>query len=93
VILARGGTIEWPRFTARAPEARVVEAARAEGLLTEQQRRDLERVNVSEALRRARGRVAGKGGAAELLGVPPTTLASRIKALGIDARALRGSLA
>jgi hypothetical protein len=35
-------------------------------------------------LRRTRGKVSGAGGAAELLGVRPTTLASRIKALGVS---------
>jgi transcriptional regulator with GAF, ATPase, and Fis domain len=42
-----------------------------------------ERANVEMALARARGRIYGRGGAAELLGIPPTTLASRVKALGI----------
>ncbi|MDH3030361.1 helix-turn-helix domain-containing protein, partial [Methylobacterium fujisawaense] len=35
------------------------------------------------ALSLAGGRVSGQGGAAELLGLRPTTLASRIKAHGI----------
>jgi len=42
-----------------------------------------ERANVAAALRRAGGRIYGPGGAAELLGVPPTTLVSRVKALGL----------
>jgi transcriptional regulator with GAF, ATPase, and Fis domain len=42
-----------------------------------------EGTNLEAALRRSGGRVYGPGGAAELLGVPPTTLASRLKALGI----------
>ncbi|MBK9166645.1 MAG: sigma 54-interacting transcriptional regulator [Bryobacterales bacterium] len=87
VILARGGTIEWPLFTRSAPPRPAPDAA---GVLTERQIRDLERSSVVGALRRSRGRVAGKSGAAELLGIPPTTLASRIKSLGIDARPYRG---
>jgi transcriptional regulator with GAF, ATPase, and Fis domain len=54
--------------------------------------RQRERANVETALARARGRIYGPGGAAELLGVPPTTLASRVKALGLrgkDAGRLR----
>ena len=35
------------------------------------------------ALHAADGKVSGPGGAAQLLGLKPTTLASRIKALGI----------
>jgi DNA-binding NtrC family response regulator len=48
--------------------------------------RDRERANVEAALARAGGRIYGRGGAAEMLGVPPTTLASRVKALRIARR-------
>ena len=43
----------------------------------------IERENLREALRRTHWKVSGPGGAAELLGVKPTTLASRIRAIGI----------
>jgi hypothetical protein len=55
----------------------------AERVLTDAEVRRLEADNLRPALRRARGKVSGTGGAAELLGVKPTTLASRIKALGL----------
>jgi transcriptional regulator with GAF, ATPase, and Fis domain len=45
-----------------------------------------ERENVRAALTQASGRVYGPDGAAELLGVKPTTLMSRIKALGLRAK-------
>ncbi|MGE3173460.1 MAG: sigma 54-interacting transcriptional regulator [Planctomycetota bacterium] len=45
-----------------------------------------ERRNLEAALQRSGGKVFGAGGAAELLGMKPTTLASRLKALGIDRR-------
>jgi transcriptional regulator with GAF, ATPase, and Fis domain len=48
-----------------------------------------ERANLEAALCRAGGRIYGTGGAAALLGVPPTTLASRVKALGIARRPAR----
>jgi transcriptional regulator with GAF, ATPase, and Fis domain len=51
--------------------------------------RRLERANLEAALARAGGRIYGRGGAAEILGLPPTTLASRVKALGITRRASR----
>ena len=54
-------------------------------VLTEAAFRELERRNVRAALRRAGGKVSGPGGAAELLGLRPTTLASRMKALGVRA--------
>jgi transcriptional regulator with GAF, ATPase, and Fis domain len=45
--------------------------------------REHERANLEAALRRSGGRIYGKDGAAAMLGVPPTTLASRMKALGV----------
>ena len=53
-------------------------------VLTAEQWRRRERGNVEAALARSGGRVYGRDGAADLLGVPPTTLASRMKALGIE---------
>jgi transcriptional regulator with GAF, ATPase, and Fis domain len=45
--------------------------------------RNRERQNLRAALEAANGRVYGRGGAAELLGVKPTTLRSRLDALGL----------
>ncbi len=50
---------------------------------TDAQIRELEADNIRVALNAANGKISGPGGAAELLGLKPTTLASRIKALGI----------
>jgi transcriptional regulator with GAF, ATPase, and Fis domain len=47
-----------------------------------------EREAIAAAIRQTNGKVSGPGGAAELLGIKPTTLASRIAALGINRRAL-----
>ena len=46
--------------------------------------KELERNSIRAALKQSNGRVYGIGGAAEILGTKPTTLSSRIKALGID---------
>jgi transcriptional regulator with GAF, ATPase, and Fis domain len=51
---------------------------------TDAEIRQLEADNIRAALKASRGKVSGPGGAAELLEVKPTTLASRIKALGIS---------
>jgi len=51
--------------------------------------RDHEIDNLRAALAACGGKVYGAGGAAELLGLRPTTLASRLKALGLDARSSR----
>jgi transcriptional regulator with GAF, ATPase, and Fis domain len=52
-------------------------------VLTDRECRDRERANVMRALERSAGRVYGRGGAAELLGINATTLASRLRALKI----------
>jgi transcriptional regulator with GAF, ATPase, and Fis domain len=54
-----------------------------EDVLTDRECRDRERANVMRALERTDGRIYGRGGAAELLGINPTTLASRLRALEI----------
>jgi transcriptional regulator with GAF, ATPase, and Fis domain len=55
-----------------------------ERVLTIRELQELERKNILGALKTAGWRVAGENGAARLLGVPPSTLNSRMKALGID---------
>lgn len=45
----------------------------------------IERDNLVAALEETRWRIGGPGGAAELLGLNPSTLRSRIKAMGIEA--------
>ncbi|HYS82131.1 MAG TPA: sigma 54-interacting transcriptional regulator [Anaeromyxobacteraceae bacterium] len=52
-------------------------------ILSERGLRELERDNMLAALARAGWRVGGEGGAAQLLGVRPSTFKSRMKALGI----------
>jgi len=53
-------------------------------ILTEQQLTDLSRQNTLNALRASDWRVSGPNGAARLLGLKPTTLADRMKKLGIS---------
>jgi PAS domain S-box-containing protein len=64
-------------------------AAPSNDVLAESAVRARERENIERALERSGGRVSGEGGAAEMLGVRPTTLYSRIQRMGIDARAFR----
>jgi len=81
-ILARHGRlhIDLPaRGIGRLPPGRPDPAS----LLTEDERRERDRANIVAALDACGGKVFGPGGAAELLNVKPTTLASRIKTLGI----------
>ncbi len=60
-------------------------SAAGDRVLSDAEFRDLERDNVRAALRRSGGKIYGTGGAAELLGLKPTTLVSRMKALGVRA--------
>jgi transcriptional regulator with GAF, ATPase, and Fis domain len=53
-------------------------------VLTDSELRNLTRDNLLAALRATSGRIAGPGGAAELLGLKPSTLASRLRKLGIE---------
>jgi DNA-binding NtrC family response regulator len=55
------------------------------GVKTDAQIRQLEADNIRAALHAAGGKVSGPGGAAELLGIKPTALASRLQKLNIDA--------
>jgi transcriptional regulator with GAF, ATPase, and Fis domain len=52
-------------------------------VLTEKDMRDLQRNNIVRALGRTNWKVSGAGGAAELLGIRPTTLADRIRTMKI----------
>ena len=51
--------------------------------VTEQEMKQRQKENISSALEFAGWRISGKGGAAELLGLRPTTLSDRMRALGI----------
>ena len=51
-----------------------------EQIMTDQELRQLERENILRALDASNGKVYGAGGAAERLGLKPTTLLSRIRA-------------
>ena len=64
--------------------AKTSEAKDAQEILTDQELRQLEANNIHAALNACKGKIYGTEGAAALLGMKPTTLASRIKALGIN---------
>lgn len=58
----------------------------AETPMTEQALQQRQRDNALKALAATQGKISGAGGAAELLGIKPTTLASRLQKWGIDPR-------
>ena len=64
--------------------AKTSEIKAAQEILTDHELRQLEANNIRAALSACNGKIYGTAGAAALLGMKPTTLASRIKALGIN---------
>jgi len=88
VITSRDGRLNLDRALPESVNA--VAAAVANDSSTVQRVRtakeleELERNNIIAALKSTEWKVAGENGAAQLLGVKPTTLSSRMKALGIE---------
>ncbi|MDX1452569.1 MAG: sigma 54-interacting transcriptional regulator [Oleiphilaceae bacterium] len=94
VILAQGDCVRFAGLQAAAlPEdlASPVSELAVNQVLTEADKKELERRNILRALEQCEGKIFGANGAAELLGLKPTTLASRIDKFKIDARAFKPS--
>ena len=88
VILSKDGTLyldpAWLPQRATGRPRTSVTAAGPE-IVSDEEWRRRERENLETALKQAGGRIYGRDGAAELLGIKPTTLQSRLRALGIRA--------
>ena len=85
VILSRGGPLRFDlaRKAGDAPSPPTWSALKPD-LPTRDELKRQERDSIVAALKRTGGKIFGVGGAAELLGMKPTTLTSRIKALGLN---------
>jgi PAS domain S-box-containing protein len=86
LITSRGGQLELERVLPDGAPRRSREAPHERDpakILTAVELADLERENVRRALEATGWKISGAGGAAELLGLKPNTLSSRIKALGL----------
>jgi PAS domain S-box-containing protein len=87
VILARDGRLALrdvlPLDSLR-PVGDTGNSGRSSALRTKTELRDLERDTLVHALEQANWKVAGARGAAHALGIPPSTLSSRMKALHIQ---------
>ena len=88
VITSRDGRLNLDRALPESGKVTATEAVSTEDtanrVRTAKEFEELERANVIAALEATSWRVAGNGGAAQLLGMKPTTLSSRMKALGIE---------
>jgi transcriptional regulator of acetoin/glycerol metabolism len=89
LITATGGVVDLERAlplgTAGAPAVATADAGATE-VLSARRLRQLERDNMIAALDRAQWHVAGDRGAAQQLGISPSTFKSRMKALKIIRR-------
>lgn len=87
VITSRGGRLNLenalPDSAGESLRESPTAGTQSEHVLTNREMEELERRNIVKALERTNWRVSGESGAAKLLGMPSTTLASRIKTLGI----------
>lgn len=87
VILTTGSTLRLdlslPESTATMDATANANTTTVRRVLTDKQMREMQKQNTIAALKQSDWRVSGADGAAQLLGVKPTTLADRIKSFGI----------
>jgi transcriptional regulator with GAF, ATPase, and Fis domain len=84
VILARGGPLHFALHESADTAAAGTKPTTP--VTTRAQLLELERTSIVQALERSGGKIYGPGGAAEILGMRPTTLTSKIAALQIKRR-------
>ncbi|MDR4460300.1 MAG: sigma 54-interacting transcriptional regulator [Nitrospirales bacterium] len=88
VISSRCGSVKFDLPVPQASGASLKTPIKKNGVnpgevLTDEDMRLQEKANIEAALKRTDWKIYGTGGAAELLGLKPTTLLSRIKKMGI----------
>jgi transcriptional regulator with GAF, ATPase, and Fis domain len=88
IILTSGNQLELERamsgIAAPAPTLSAESVEQDGRVFTVREMEDLERANILRALGSCGGKVSGESGAARLLGIPATTLNSRMKALNVQ---------
>jgi PAS domain S-box-containing protein len=88
VITSRDGRLNLDRALPESVNAMAAaianDSSTVQRVHTAKELEELERNNIIAALKSTEWKVAGENGAAQLLGVKPTTLSSRMKALGIE---------
>jgi PAS domain S-box-containing protein len=91
IILWQGGplTFDFPPSRISGGSAPLTKPPAEPMLLTRDELKRRERDAIITALKQTNSKVSGAGGAAGLLGLRPSTLSSRIAALGIDRRTLK----
>lgn len=82
LILSRGDSITFPELG--TPTVRPVEEEIPGMTPTNQTLAEVEKAHIKRILNDSQGKIAGPGGAAQRLGINPSTLRSRMKKLGIS---------
>jgi formate hydrogenlyase transcriptional activator len=90
IILWQGGPLTFDVPTSRITENpnEIAKPPKKQALVTREELKLQERDAIAAALKQSNGKIFGPGGAAELLAMKPTTLASRISALRLNRKAL-----
>lgn len=85
VILSRNGQVDWNKIIPNTPNETIPLPAENESrILLAKDIVELEKLNIIKALKKTKWKVFGKNGAAAMLQLPPTTLASKMKSLKIE---------
>ncbi|MGC3957171.1 MAG: sigma 54-interacting transcriptional regulator [Verrucomicrobiota bacterium] len=88
LILATGSRIDLQRALPAGVAIPAISVETSNGaaprILNAAELEAIERLNLERALESAGGKISGSGGAAEILGLPPSTVSSRMKALGLQ---------
>ncbi len=83
VILSNRGKVDWNQILSETNNLDTNNTIPENKVFTQKELQSLERENIIKALKQCQWKVSGPNGAAELIGMVPTTLQSRIKALNI----------
>lgn len=86
VILARGDMVRFDELAIKSEPSINSIKSNTTSIMTSYEIKQHEKNNIIIALKKCQGKVFGYNGAAELLGIKPTTLSSRIKKYQIDAK-------
>ena len=84
VILSQKGRVSWELVIPKGTDTSQEKIAQEHRIYSQKELLHMERENLMRALKKCRWKVSGPNGAAELLGIAPTTLQSKLKALGIE---------
>lgn len=84
IIISRNNKIDWSVIIPETSESVSKGDNVIDFIRTSAQMLELEKENILKALKKTKWKISGHNGAAQLLQMPSTTLASRIKALGIE---------